>query len=180
MREAFVYILYALLQLVVAAFLVRLLMQLVRADFRNPFAGAIVAVTNPLIRPLRKLLPPVGRLDTASILALIAVQLASVAIVVFAANGVLPDPATLFKRSALELALNTTYVFTGAIIISVILSWVAQGQYNPIGAVFQSLSRPVLRPFQRIIPPLGGLDLSPVFALILLQALRILILESAR
>lgn len=177
MREASVYILYALLQLVVAAFLVRLLMQLVRADFRNPFAAAILTVTNPLILPLRKVLPPLGRIDTASAVALIGVQVATEALVYLAAKGVAPPLPVLLHSSAIELVLNATYVLTGAIIVTVILTWVAQGQYNPIASVFHSLSRPVLRPFQRIIPPLGGLDLSPVFALILLQALRILIAQ---
>jgi YggT family protein len=176
-QDAFVYILDALLQLIVWAFLVRLLMQLVRADFRNPFAGAIVAVTNPVILPLRKALPPVGRIDTASLVAVVGVQVAAQALVLLAATGAAPPLAVLLKASLVALAINTTYVLTAAIIIAVILSWVSQGGYHPMAAVFFSLSRPILRPFQRLIPPLGGLDLSPVFALILLQALRILIVR---
>lgn len=177
MQDAFVYILDALLQLIVAAFVVRLLMQLVRADFRNPLAGAIVAVTNPVILPLRKVLPPIGRLDSASFVAVIGVQIAAQALVLLAAAGVAPPFALLLKASLMALAINTTYVLTGAIIIRVILSWVSQGGHHPMASVFNSLSQPILRPFQRLIPPLGGLDLSPVFALILLQALRILIVR---
>lgn len=175
MQEALLYMLDALLQLVVWAFLVRLLMQLVRADFRNPFAGAIVAVTNPVILPLRKLLPPIGRVDSASLVAVIGVQLAAQALILFAATGAAAPFPLLLRAGLIALAINTSYVLTGAIIISVILSWVSQGGYHPLASVFNSLSRPVLRPFQKLIPPLGGLDLSPVFALILLQALRILI-----
>jgi YggT family protein len=176
-RDAVVYILDALLSIAVWAFLLRLLMQLVRADFRNPFAGAILALTNPVIMPLRRLLPPLGRFDTASLIALIGVQVAAQAIVLAVAGGVAPPLALLLRASLIALAINTTYVLTGAILITVILSWVAQGGYHPVAALFQSLSRPVLRPFQRLIPPLGGLDLSPIFALILLQALRILIIR---
>jgi YggT family protein len=164
-RDAFVYILDALFSIVVWAFLLRLLMQLVRADFRNPFAAAILALTNPLIMPLRRLLPPIG------------VQVAAQAILLAVAGGIAPPLAQLLRVSLIALAINTTYVLTGAILITVILSWVAQGGYHPVAALFHSLSRPVLRPFQRLIPPLGGLDLSPIFALILLQALRILIIR---
>lgn len=177
MQDAFVYILDTLLQLIVWAFLLRLLMQLVRADFRNPFSGAIVAVTNPVVLPLRKVLPPIGRVDTASLLAVIGVQVAARALVDLADKRAVPPLATLLLESLKDLATNTTYVLTFAIIISVVLSWVSQGGYHPMASVFGSLSRPVLRPFQRLIPPLGGLDLSPVFALILLQALRILIVR---
>ena len=175
MRAALVYILDTLLALVVWAFLVRLLMQLVRADFRNPFASAILALTNPLILPLRRLLPPVGRVDTASLVAVIGVQVAGQALVILVAAGTAPPLVPLLRASLIALTVNVTYVLTFAIIISVILSWIAPGAYHPVAALCQSLGRPLLRPFQRLIPPLGGLDLSPFFALILLQALRILI-----
>ena len=99
MQDAFVYILDALLQLIVWAFLVRLLLQLVRADFRNPFVGAIVAVTNPVILPLRRVLPPVGRIDTASLVAVVGVQVAAQALVLLAATGAAPPLAVLLKAS---------------------------------------------------------------------------------
>ena len=173
MRDALIYVLHALFSLVVWAFLFRLLLQITRADFRNPFAGAVLALTNPLVLPLRRLLPPIGRLDTASLVAVLTVQLAAQAAALAVAVGGAPPLAELFRDTLIQLATNVTYVLSGAILVTVILSWVAQGQYHPVASVFYSLSRPVLRPFQRIIPPLGGLDLSPVFALILLQALRI-------
>ena len=175
MRNALIYILDALLSLVVWAFLLRLLMQLVRANFRNPFAAAVLALTNPLVLPLRRVLPPVGRLDTASLVAVLVVQIAAKA-AVLAVAGIDGVPlAALLQVSLIALVVNTTYVLSGAIIISVISSWVAPGSYNPVTALFDSLSRPVLQPFRRLIPPLGGLDLSPIFALILLQAVRILV-----
>jgi YggT family protein len=77
---ALLFILDALLTLVVVAFLLRLLMPVVRADFRNPIGQAVLQFTNPLVMPLRKLLPPAGRLDVASVVALLAVQLAKIAI----------------------------------------------------------------------------------------------------
>lgn len=177
MRDALLYVLDALLSLVVWAFLLRLLMQLTRADFRNPFAAAILSLTNPLILPLRRILPPVRRLDTASIVAVIGVQLAGQALLLAVAGGGAVPLALLLRATLISLAVNITYVLSGAVIVTVILSWVAQGQDHPLASLFYSLSRPVVRPFQRVIPPLGGLDLSPVFALILLQALRILIIQ---
>ena len=77
--------------------------------------------------------------------------------------------------AVVKLVVLSINLFVYAIFIRIILSWLSQGAYNPATAIITTLTEPVLRPFRRIIPPLGGLDISPVFAVILLFALTIVV-----
>lgn len=172
--NALIFVVDSLLMLVVFAFLLRLLMQLSRADFRNPFAQAVVRATNWLIRPLRRVLPPIGRLDTASLVAILLAQFVRRGLVATLVLGALPSALPLLQSALLDLCLTVIQFYTFAIIIYALLSWVQPG-YSPAAALLAALCEPLLGPVRRIIPSLGGLDLSPVFVLIGLQALRILI-----
>lgn len=173
--NALIFVVDSLLQLVVYAFLLRLLLQLTRADFRNPVSQAVVKLTDWLVMPLRKVLPPVGRIDTASIVALFAVNFVKVAAVTFLTFKAMLPGLSLIVGTFKDLLLTTLGFFTFAIFIYALLSFIAAGQYNPVAAVLRTLCEPLLQPFRRVIPPLGGLDLSPVFAIIALQALRMLL-----
>lgn len=169
--NAVLFIVQTLLSLTVFVFLLRLLLQWSRADFRNQVAQAVVKITNPLILPLRRVLPPVGKVDTASVVAVILLA-AVEEFILFSLVG-LPinyfgnwPLAVLFR--IINIAL-TTYLY--AIIIYSLLGMVAPGGYSPMQSLLASLCEPVLRPFRRIIPPIGGLDLSPLWATIILIAL---------
>lgn len=172
--EAILYIVRALLWLVVFAFLLRVILQVVRADFRNAIAQAIVRVTNPLVLPLRRVIPPIGKFDVASLVALLLVQFAAAAILL-SLSGFALEPAGLARVALMELLRNVLQFYLVAIIIYVILSWVAPGTYSPAGALLASICEPLLAPVRRVIPPIGGLDLSALFVLIGLQALLILL-----
>lgn len=171
---ALIFILDALLTLVVVAFLLRLLMPLVRADFRNPIGQAVLQLTNPLVMPLRKLLPPAGRLDVASVVALLVVQLAKMALLrLVAGAGLALLP--LVSGALRDLASTVLQFYFVAVLIYVLLSWVAPGGYGPGAQLVGRLCEPLLAPLRRIVPPIGGLDLSALFVLIGLQALQILL-----
>jgi YggT family protein len=172
--EAILYIVRAILWLVVFAFLLRVILQIVRADFRNAIAQAIVRVTNPLVLPLRRVIPPIGKFDVASLVALLLVQFAAAAILL-SLSGFPLEPAGLARVALVELLRNVLQFYLVAIIIYVILSWVAPGTYSPAGALLASICEPLLAPVRRVIPPIGGLDLSALFVLIGLQALLILL-----
>lgn len=172
--EAILYIVRALLWLVVFAFLLRVILQVVRADFRNAIAQAIVRVTNPLVLPLRRVIPPIGKFDVASLVALLLVQFAAAAILL-SLSGFALEPVGLARVALMELLRNVLQFYLVAIIIYVILSWVAPGTYSPAGALLASICEPLLAPVRRVIPPIGGLDLSALFVLIGLQALLILL-----
>ena len=173
--NAVIYVVNALLSLVLFVMLLRLLLQLSRADFRNPIAQAVVRLTNWLVLPLRRVLPPIGRVDTASIVAVVLVVLAQVAIIHALAVGALPSTIVWLRESAMTLVLSTLRLYFFAILLYAVLSLIAAGNYSPFQSALEALCEPVLRPFRRLIPGVAGLDLSPLWACIAIQALIILI-----
>ncbi len=174
--DALVFIVRSVLQvLLVTVFLLRFLLPLVRADARNPLSQAVLKITNPLVLPLRRIVPAAGRIDTASLLALLLVQLATTAIVFVLMGFGLSRPGAFIESALLSLVLTLLQFYKFAILVYVVLGWVAPGTYSPSASLLASLCEPLLRPVRRLIPPLAGLDLSAIFVLIGLQALEILI-----
>ena len=171
--RALLYVLDALFTLVLVAFLLRVILPLVDAGFRNPIGEAVLKVTDPLVLPLRRLFKPVGRIDVAAVVALVLMQLlATVLLLGLGGVGALALPVVVLHalRSLLDLTLQ---FFTVCLLIYVVLSWVAPDVRNPAVQLLARVCEPVLRPVRRLLPPLGGLDLSPLLVLIALQALRI-------
>jgi YggT family protein len=178
MTQALYFIVKTLAQLYLLLLLLRFWLPWLRADFRNPIAQGILRFTSPLIVPLRRFLPSIGRLDTATILVAFVVQYVAVLalLAIFRRSANTPDVALV---SIIELAILSLNLFFFAILIRIILSWVAPGNYNPITALLTTLSEPILRPFRRLIPSIGGLDISPIFAIVLLQAV-VIVLQSVK
>ena len=169
------FVVASLLGLYQVVLLLRLLMQWVRADFRNPVSRAIVQLTDPVILPLRKILPPIRRIDTASVVAILAVTAVKVIVGQLLLVSSLPEADLLLRELLLETLhlVLTTYLFV--IILNAILSFVAPENYSPAQSLLQSICEPVLRPIRRVIPSVAGLDLSPLWACIAIQALLILV-----
>lgn len=171
---AVLFILDALLTLLVVAFLLRAVMPLVRADFRNPLGQAVLRFTDPLVRPLRRVIAPAGRVDLASIVALLLVQFAGTALLRLAAGGGFALTGTLIV-ALMSLAQTVLRFYSVAILAYAVLSWIAPGAYSPATRLLGALCEPLLGPVRRILPPVAGLDLAPLFVLIGLQALQILL-----
>lgn len=172
--DAFSYLVGTLLDLYITAVMLRLLLQWVRADFYNPVCQFLIKVTNPALLPLRRVIPAVGRLDTASVVLMLGLEFFSVWIVSRIASSPLsPAGIVLFSITKLLATLLITYFFL--IIANVVLSWVAGRAHHPVVPLVYQLTEPVLRPFRRFIPPIAGLDLSPVFALIAIRFLLLLL-----
>lgn len=153
------------------ALLVRFAMQWARVPFRNPLGQFIVAVTDWMVRPVRRLIPGLFGLDMASLFLAWLWQVAYQGIAL-GFTGVLlaVSPAPTFVVAALallEVAKISLYLVIGAVIVSAVFSWV--NPYAPLAEVFNTLTRPLLRPFRRYIPPVGGVDLSPLALLLVLQ-----------
>lgn len=166
------YLIGTLIDLYIAAVLLRLLLQWVRADFYNPLCQFLVKVTNPALVPLRRVIPSIKRLDTASVVLMLALEILGVWIISRLGSTPLNGQQIVaFSAIKLMMTLLMTYFFL--IIASVILSWLGRGMQHPVIPLVYQLTEPVLRPFRRIIPPIAGIDLSPLFALI---AIRFLIL----
>jgi YggT family protein len=173
--SAIIFIVDTLLRLALFVVLARLLLQWARADFRNPICQAVVRVTNPLILPLRRVLPPVGKVDTASVIAVILVAVAYVAILTGLAGAGWPNPIVWTRSVVLVIVRTMLETYFWAIFIYALLSLIAPGGYSPLQSVLASLCEPILRPFRRIIPALAGIDLSPLWACIAIQAVLILL-----
>lgn len=171
MTDALIYLVDSLLTAYLYLLILRFVMQLVRADFRNQFAHFVVVVTNPVIMPLRRIFPPVGKIDTASVLAIIIVAALTIGALSVLVNHALLDPLTWLIATARMLLRAFMVFFMGAIFIYALLSWVVPAGYNPVMALLGAVCEPVLRPIRRLIPPIGGLDLSVLWALLALGVL---------
>lgn len=175
---ALIFIISALSHVVIMVFLLRILLPLCRVDMRNPFSVAVLRFTNPLILPLRRILPAIGRVDTASWVTVLLIQLVST-FLIWTLNGITPHSPLLFlSASVRDLISLLLQFYLLVLMLYAVLSWMASTDYSPAASILRSLCNPVLKPFQRFIPRIAGLDLSVLFALIAIQALQILIQSS--
>ncbi len=172
LTDALQFLLKVVLELAASAFWLRFYMQWMRVPFYNPFAQFIVKVTDFAVRPLRRVIPGLFGLDWASLLLFYAAELAAILGLhwlgdfPFLAAGlqVLPGFLLLALAGAIKLAL---YILIGLVFIQAILSWVSP--YSPYAPVFYALARPVLAPLRRFIPPIAGIDITPIVAFVLIQ-----------
>ena len=147
----------------------RLWLQLNRADFYNPFSQFTVKVTQPIIGPLRRVIPSIGALDTATLVFAIVVSFAKVLVyIAMTAGGIPSDILSALIISVLSLVNQILWLVFFVVVIRALLSWFSQGS-NPIELVMQQLTDPLLRPVRRLIPPIGGLDLSVLVFLLAFQ-----------
>ena len=173
--QALTYILETIFNLFVLAVLTRFYAQALRAPFRNPIADFVVALTDFAVKPMRKIVPGAMGLDLASFVVawiaqtiLLAAIYALVGIKALAMPGFWPAIVLLALVKLLRLSI---YLLMGVVIIQAVISWVSP--YHPIRPFFDAMSRPFLRPFQRLIPLVGGVDLSPLILLVILQVILI-------
>jgi len=173
--EAIRYIVDTLLWLLTLAFLLRLLFQFVRANFRDPMADAIVRTTNWLILPLRRVLPPIGKVDTATVVAVVAVASARTA-VLLALDGAGFGDALVFSRITLVGLVDLTLrIYLFAMLLYWLTSFVTPGGYAPGVRLLAQLCEPILKPVRRIIPPIGQIDFSVLWVSIAIGAILILL-----
>jgi len=170
MQNSLLFLIKTISDLYLLTYLLRFILQWVRADYYNPFAQFVLKVTNPLVVPARRLLPSAGGVDLPTLVVLVALEALSTWLLIVLAN----DSVTI-ARFALYVVLRivslTLWFYLVATLIYVILSWVGQRQYSPVGAVLGELVEPLLRPARRLLPPIAGLDLAPLLVLILIQAI---------
>ncbi|HYA39550.1 MAG TPA: YggT family protein [Candidatus Methylomirabilis sp.] len=174
LTDAAVLIIQVIFGLYILAVLLRFLFQLVRADFYNPISQFLVALTNPLLKPLRRLIPGLYGVDLASIVLLLILQSVETYAVFWLTNFA-PDISVVILAAVVELLRLTINVYFFAILVRVVLSWfMPYGMHrNPAGDLLVSLTEPLMRPARRLVPPVGGLDLSPIVVLVGLQLLQL-------
>jgi len=160
----FVFLIDILFQLYATALLIRVLLQWMRADFYNPVSQFIVKITNPPVLPLRKIIPGFGGIDVATLL-LAFLVIAIKIIIVYQTIAPLPIIIMAFGQTLILII----SIFMYSIIIQAVLSWVNPDPYNPAVSLLNSLTQPILKHFRNLIPPIGGMDISPMIAIIALM-----------
>ncbi len=178
LNTAAVYILQTIGSLYLLIVLLRFILQLVRADFYNPLSQFIVRATQPLLRPLRRIIPSFAGLDLASLVLAILVQLLLMALTLMLMGFGLGNPVQLLVWSVIGVTALFLKVFFFGLIISVILSWVAQGSHNPAVELINQICEPLLLPIRRILPSMGGLDFSPIVAFLILNLIDMLVIRN--
>ncbi len=163
-----VFLISALFSLYIGAVLVRFLLAYARADFHNPYSQALVKVTNPALVPLRRFIPAIGKVDTASLVLAFVLKLAGI-LLITAVMGQPFDLAYLIPAALVDLVRSVIWIYIVAMIIQAVMSWLGNTYGNPVASLLYSLTDPILRPIRKIVPLVGAIDLSPLVAILLLQ-----------
>ena len=169
MTQALIFVLKTFTHLYLLLLLLRFWLPVLRADFRNPVAQGILRITSPLVIPLRRFVPAIGRVDTATVLVAFTIEYLLI-LLLLTLSRITPELLPIAITAIMDLAVLSLNMFFFVILIKIIMSWVAPNNYNPVTAMLTTISEPVLRPFRRILPPIGGIDISPIFAIVIIQA----------
>lgn len=174
MTQALYFIVKTLTQLYLLLLLVRFWLPFFGADFRNPVSQGILRLTSPLIVPVRRFIPSVGKVDTATVLVAVIIEYLLV-LLLLALRGVSASFLAIAATAVFELAILSLNLMFFIVLIRIILSWIAPNTYNPMTAMLSTIAEPLLRPFRRMIPPIGGLDVSPILVIVMLKAAEIIL-----
>ena len=177
LSNAGVFLIQTLFGIYEVIILLRFLLQLVRADFYNPISQFIVKATNLPLRPLRRVIPGLAGIDMASLVLLLVVVILELLLLSVVANLPLPTLPGMIALAVVEVLKLIIYVLLFSVFVLALLSWISQGGYNPVANLLYQITAPVLRPARRLLPPMGGLDLSPMVVMIVLYLLILLLIH---
>ncbi|PCM43139.1 YggT family protein [Marinobacter sp. ANT_B65] len=157
--------------------LLRFLLQLARADFYNPISQFAVKATNPLLRPLRRVIPGWGGIDGAALVLAVIIQAITFFLILVALNGGIPsfNPLILLVWGAIAVLDLIVKIYFWSVIAVVVVSWIAPGSGHPAIQLVAQITEPVMRPVRKLMPSMGGLDLSPIIVFLILNVLSVVI-----
>ncbi len=170
------FLIQTLFGLYILVVMIRFLLQWVRADFYNPLSQFLVKISNPPLLPLRRIIPGFGGLDSAAIVLMLLLKYAELLLLSLLPGHSLPNLLGLGILTLVELLALLLNVFLFGIFIQAILSWIGNTGHNPVASLLYQLTAPILRPFRNLIPPISGMDLSPMAAIIALYLAMLLII----
>lgn len=175
MTDPLIFIIDSVFSLYILAVVLRFLLQWCRAEFYNPISQFLVKITHPVLKVLRRYIPPVGKIDTSSIVLALGLQmLTDFSILMLKGFSIgIGALALLSMGNLISLLIN---VFIYAVIASALLSWINPGSFNSAASILHSLTEPLLDTCRKFIPDFGGIDLSPLVALMLLQLTKMVVL----
>ncbi|MFZ9994241.1 MAG: YggT family protein [Steroidobacteraceae bacterium] len=175
MSQALLFLVDTALSLLLYVFLLRLMLHWARGNFRNPFAQALLKFSNWLVIPLRRILPALGRVDTASLVGAYAVTLIKIAAFNLIMFAQIPPAIGWLSAAGIELLRSLLWIYFWSIFVYALISMIAPGIRSPLADLLESICEPVLQRIRSAVPPIGGLDLSPMWAGIVIQVLLILL-----
>ena len=173
--EIFTLVLDTLSSLYLMIILLRFILQLSRADFYNPVSQFIVKATNPLLIPLRRIIPSIGGIDTASIVLAILFQTLVITLKMLVLSGGVANPVFLIALSVVMVLDVLLKVYFWALIVMIVASWVAPGSGNPALVLINQIVEPLMKPFRKMLPAMGGLDLSPILVFLVIKVLEVVV-----
>jgi len=169
------FLISTLFGLVILVVMLRFMLQCVRGDYYNPVSQFLVKATNPMLAPIRRIVPGLWGLDMAAVLLMVALQYVELLLTMLIIGQAF-NPLGLLFYAVVELVRLLYFIFLFSLIIQAVMSWVQPGGYNPVLALLQQLNEPLLRPARRLAPPISGFDLSLLVVLIVLQLISILLI----
>ncbi len=175
MTDPIIFLIDTLFSLYILAIVLRFLLQWTRADFYNPISQFLVKITHPPLKQLRRFIPSVGKIDTSSLVLALVLQM-MVDFSILALKGMMISIPALIILSFSQLVSMLINVFVFAVFARAILSWFDPGNYNSASSLLHSLTEPLLNMCRKVIPDLGGIDLSPLVALVFLQVAKMMVL----
>lgn len=175
--NASTFLISALFGIYILAVMLRFLFQWVRADFSNPISQFIYKVTNPPLMPLRRFIPGFRGLDFSAVLLMLVLQTTELMIIGLLPSQPMPTFPIVIAWAFAELLGLWINIYIFGIIILAVISWINPTGYNPMIGLISQLTRPIMRPIQRVIPPMSGLDISPMFALFALIFVKMALVE---
>ncbi|RBW51125.1 YggT family protein [Marinobacter sp. F3R11] len=157
--------------------LLRFLLQLARADFYNPISQFAVKATNPLLRPMRRIIPGWGGIDGAALVLAVIIQAITFFLILIALNGGIPsfNPIILLVWAVLNVLDLIIKIYFWSVIAVVVVSWIAPGSGHPAIQLVAQITEPVMRPVRKLMPSMGGLDLSPIIVFLILNVLSVVV-----
>ena len=175
--EALSYLIDLAFGFLLLAVALRFLLAWVRADFYNPVSQFVVTITNPMLKPLRRVIPGWAGIDWPALVLMLALKMVELAVLGMVLAGRVYGFPGLLVIALAEILQLVIYIFMFATIIQVLLSWVNPGAYNPVTVILYRLTEPLMRPARRLLPPVAGLDFSPIVVIVLLQLSLILLVK---
>lgn len=175
MTNPLIFLIGTAFSLYILALMLRFLLQTVRADFFNPISQFLVRVTSPVLNPLRRVIPSAGGIDIAAIVLMLVLQLVALYLIFLLAYGQPPPLGPLALESVGRLLSLVLNLYTVLILVGVVISWVNPTASHPGLNLLYQLTGPVMRPIRSVLPDMGGIDLSPLVALVLIHLVRMLV-----
>jgi len=166
MQSPFQFLIVTIFDLYLMVIMLRFFLQLFRADFYNPLSQFVVRATNPILKPLRQIIPGLGGIDISSLVFAFFVSLIKFFLLFAIISGAVPAVLKLIVISFADLLTQSVNLLFWLILVRVVMSWINPGLHNPIMAVIYQITEPLMAPVRRLLPSMGGLDLSPIILLL--------------